>query len=127
MNIWDTEIIMFQVQVLEINKCNRKKTFFYIYKYIAMLRKLFIEMVATAAFAFIVFSTKNYLMIGAITALNIYLTNGFALFNPTLALMNYINGSYTMNQMLMLICSEFIGAFVGFQLYSIIYKKGITL
>lgn len=91
------------------------------------MKKLFIEMVATAAFVFIVFSTRNYLMIGAITALNIYLTNGFAMFNPTLTLMNYINGTYTFNNMLMLICSEFIGAFLGFQIYSIIYKKGITL
>ncbi len=92
-----------------------------------ILKKLFIEFVATAAFVFIVFSTKNYLMIGAITAVNIYLSNGFALFNPTLTIMNYINGSLTLSVMIQLILAELIGAFIGFQLYSIIYKKGITL
>ena len=92
-----------------------------------MLKKLFIEMIATAVFIFIVFSTRNYLMIGAITAINIYLTNGVALFNPLITLMNYLNGSYTFNNMMMVILSEIVGAFVGFQFYSIIYKRGITL
>lgn len=90
-----------------------------------MLSKLFIEFLSTLVFSFFVFSSGNYLVVGAVLALIIYFTKGFALVNPAMAFSKWIEGSITSAFMLQIIGVEMLGALVGLQLYNIIYKGGL--
>lgn len=91
-----------------------------------MMSKVFIEFLSTIVFTFFVFSSANYLVIGAVLALIIYFTKGFALVNPALAFAKWIEGSLSTSFMLQLVGAELVGALIGFELYSIVYKKGLT-
>jgi hypothetical protein len=91
-----------------------------------MISKLFVEFLATIVFSFFVFASGNYLVIGAVLALVIYFTKGFALVNPALAFAKWIEGSMSAGFMMQIVGVELLGALVGFELYSIIYKGGIT-
>jgi glycerol uptake facilitator-like aquaporin len=66
------------------------------------------------------------LVVGAVLALIIYFTKGFALVNPAIAFAKWVEGSMTTAFMLQIVGVELLGAVVGFQLYSILYKKGLT-
>jgi hypothetical protein len=91
-----------------------------------MISKVFIEFLSTIVFTFFVFSSSNYLVIGAVLALIIYFTKGFALVNPALAFAKWIEGSISTGFMLQLVGVEMLGALIGFELYSIVYKRGLT-
>ena len=85
-----------------------------------MLDQILIEVVATAIFIFVVFLTKHYAWIGLITAIIIYVSNGKSMFNPAIAVMNYVNGTYSLLTMGWLILAELVGALIGFQLYRMV-------
>ncbi len=91
-----------------------------------MLTKFMTEMLSTALFSFVIFSTGNYLMIGAILAIIIFFTKGFAVVNPSISVAKWVEGSFTTSMLFSMLTAEFIGAIVGFELYSIVYKKGLT-
>lgn len=90
-----------------------------------MLSKLFIEFLSTLVFSFFVFSSGNYLVVGAVLALIIYFTKGFALVNPAITFSKWTEGSITSAYMLQIIGVEMLGALLGLQLYNIIYKGGL--
>jgi glycerol uptake facilitator-like aquaporin len=90
-----------------------------------MLSKLLIEFLSTIVFSFFVFASGNYLVIGAVLALIIYFTKGFALANPAIALSKWVEGTLDTPFALQMIGAELVGAVIGFQLYSIIYKGGV--
>ncbi len=91
-----------------------------------MMSKVFIEFLSTIAFTFFVFSSGNYLVVGAVLALIIYFTKGFAMVNPAIAFAKWMEGAMTTSFMFQIVGAELLGALVGLQLYSIIYKKGLT-
>jgi glycerol uptake facilitator-like aquaporin len=91
-----------------------------------MLSKVFIEFLSTIAFTFFVFSSGNYLVIGAVLALIIYFTKGFAMVNPAIAFSKWIEGSISTGFMLQLVGVEMLGALIGFELYSIVYKGKLS-
>ena len=81
-----------------------------------MLDHIVIELLSTAIFIFVVFLTKNYLYIGIITALIIFVSNGRSMFNPAIALVNYVIGALSLPETSVLIIAQLIGALIGFQL-----------
>lgn len=91
-----------------------------------MLSKVFIEFLSTIVFTFFVFASGNYLVIGAVLALVIYFSKGFALVNPAIAFAKWIEGSMSTSFALQIIGVELAGALIGFELYSIVYKRGLT-
>lgn len=90
------------------------------------MSKVFIEFLSTVAFTFFVFSSGNFLVVGAVLALILYFTKGFALVNPAIAFAKWMEGGMTTAFMLQIVGVEMLGAVVGFQLYSILYKRGLT-
>jgi|1048.fasta_scaffold00760_5 glycerol uptake facilitator-like aquaporin len=90
-----------------------------------MMSKILIEFLSTVIFSFFVFSSGNYLIVGAVLALIIYFTKGFAFVNPAIAFSKWVEGSITTPFMIQIIGVELLGAIVGLQLYSIIYKGGL--
>lgn len=91
-----------------------------------MLSKIFIEFLSTILFTFFVFSSGNYLVVSAVLALILYFTKGFALVNPAIAFAKWAEGTMSTPFMLQIIGAEMVGAVIGVQLYSIVYKKGLT-
>lgn len=91
-----------------------------------MLSKVFLEFLSTIVFTFFVFSSGNFLVVGAVLALILYFTKGFALVNPAIAFAKWVEGSMSTQFMLQIVGVELVGAIVGFQLYSILYRKGLT-
>ena len=91
-----------------------------------MLTKFMTELMSTALFSFVIFSTGNYLMIGAILAIIIFFTKGSAVVNPSISVAKWVEGSFTTKMLFSMLAAEFIGAIVGFELYSIVYKRGLT-
>jgi glycerol uptake facilitator-like aquaporin len=91
-----------------------------------MLSKILIEFLSTIAFTFFVFSSGNYLVLGAVLALIIYFTKGFAMVNPAIAFAKWIEGSISTGFMLQIIGVEMLGALIGFEIYSIVYKRGLS-
>lgn len=91
-----------------------------------MLSKVLVEFLSTIVFTFFVFASGNYLVIGAVLALIIYFTKGFALVNPAIAFAKWIEGSMSTGFALQIIGVELAGAIIGFELYSIVYKRGLT-
>lgn len=91
-----------------------------------MLSKVFLEFLSTIVFTFFVFSSGNFLVVGAVLALILYFTKGFALVNPAIAVAKWVEGSMSTSFMLQIVGVELVGAILGFQLYSILYKKGVT-
>ena len=90
------------------------------------MSKVLIEFLSTVAFTFFVFSSGNFLVVGAVLALILYFTKGFALVNPAIAFAKWVEGGMTTSFMLQIVGAEFLGALVGLQLYSILYKRGLT-
>ena len=90
------------------------------------MSKVLIEFLSTVAFTFFVFASGNYLVIGAVLALIIYFTKGFAMVNPAIAFAKWMEGAMSTAFMFQIVGAEFLGALVGLQLYSILYKRGLT-
>ena len=86
-------------------------------KYNIMWNQAIIEILSTAVFIFVVVYTKHFLAIGVITALLIYLSDGTAMFNPAIVLVNVANRMLSIPQAGLLIFAELIGAVVGLMLY----------
>ena len=91
-----------------------------------MLTKFMTELLSTAVFAFVCFSSGNYLVVSAVLALIIFFTKGFAVVNPAISLGKWVEGSFSTKMLFSMLTAEFIGAVLGFELYSIVYKKGLT-
>jgi glycerol uptake facilitator-like aquaporin len=91
-----------------------------------MMSKVLIEFLSTIAFTFFVFSSGNYLVVGAVLALIIYFTKGFALVNPAIAFAKWIEGTISTSFMAQIVGAELVGALIGFELYSIVYKRGLS-
>ncbi len=90
------------------------------------MSKVLIEFLGTIAFTFFVFASGNFLVVGAVLALIIYFSKGFAMVNPAIAFAKWMEGGMTTPFMFQIVGAELLGALVGFQLYSILYKRGLT-
>lgn len=86
------------------------------------MNKLLIECLSTLVFTFIVFASGNYLVIGATLAILIYLSNGYALVNPAIALSKWLNGTFSLSYMFNIILVEIVGALLGLYAYKFIYN-----
>jgi len=86
------------------------------------MNKLLIEFLSTLVFTFMVFASGNYLVIGATLAILIYLSNGYALVNPVLALSKWLNGTFNISYMLNIVLVEIVGAILGLYAYKFIYN-----
>jgi len=86
------------------------------------MKKLLMELFATMVFTFIVFASGNYLVIGATLAILIYLSSGYVLVNPILALTEWLNGTFNVTYMINMIIAEIIGALLGLYAYKFIYN-----
>jgi glycerol uptake facilitator-like aquaporin len=86
------------------------------------MNKLIIEFLSTMVFTFIIFASGNYLVIGATLAILIYLSNGYALVNPVIALAKWLNGTFNTTYMFKLMLVEVIGAVLGLYAYKFIYN-----
>lgn len=90
------------------------------------MSKVLIEFLSTIVFTFFIFASGNFLVVGAVLALILFFTNGFALVNPAIAFAKWLEGGMSTSFMLQIVGVEMLGALVGFQLYSILYKRGLT-
>ena len=83
-----------------------------------MLHKYLVELLGTLLISFVVFSTGNYLAIGAAVSLAVLLggvISGGA-FNPALAIALFYAGKIPVNDLVPYIVAEIVGALAGFEL-----------
>jgi hypothetical protein len=86
---------------------------------------LIIELLATAVFVYSVLSTKSALVVGIITASNIYLSNGIAMFNPLLAMCKLAAQEISVTNFGMVLGAQLIGTLIGYQLYQLMFNRRI--
>jgi glycerol uptake facilitator-like aquaporin len=83
-----------------------------------MLHKYLVELLGTLLISFVVFSTGNYLAIGAAVSLAILLggvISGGA-FNPAFAIALFYAGKLSANDLVPYIVAEIVGALAGFEI-----------
>ena len=83
-----------------------------------MLHKYLVELLGTLLISFVVFSTGNYLAIGAAVSLSILLggvISGGA-FNPAFAIALFYAGKIPVNDLVPYIVAEIVGALAGFEI-----------
>ena len=86
---------------------------------------LIIELLATAVFVYGVLSTKSALVVGIITASNIYLSNGTAMFNPLLAMCKFAAREISLSNFGMVLSAQIIGTVIGYQMYQLMFNRRI--
>lgn len=83
-----------------------------------MFQKYLVELLGTMFISFIIFSTGNYLAIGA--ALSIAVLIGGVIsggaFNPAIAIAMFYAGKLTANELIPYVVAEVIGGLAGFEL-----------
>lgn len=83
-----------------------------------MFQKYLVELLGTMFLSFIIFSTGNYLAIGA--ALSIAVLIGGVIsggaFNPAIAIAMFYAGKLTANELIPYVVAEVIGGLAGFEL-----------
>ena len=79
---------------------------------IPKLKEIITEIIGTFLLTFVVLTTHNYLAIGAILAIAVYLTGGT--FNPAVAIAQMLNNEFSANDLVIRIVSQIIGAICAF-------------
>jgi hypothetical protein len=80
------------------------------------------EFLCTIVFAFVVFSTKNYLAIGLTLAFLIYI-NSKGAYNPGIAFMLYNTGKINQMDLIMYVILELFGFYIGYEIYKRFVSK----
>ena len=80
------------------------------------------EFLCTVVFAFIVFSTNHYLVIGLTLAFLIYI-NAKGAYNPGIAFVLYNTGKITQMDFIIYVILEIIGFYIGYQIYKRFVSK----
>ena len=76
------------------------------------LKEIITEIIGTFLLTFVALTTHNYLAIGSILAINIYLTGGT--FNPAVAIAKMLSNVFSANDLVIVIVSQIIGAICAF-------------
>jgi aquaporin Z len=89
-----------------------------------MIHKYFVEFLGTALLCFIIFSTGNYLAIGAALAVAVFLGGSISggAFNPAVAISLLAAGKVSSKDIIPYIIAEVLGAIAGFKLAKMIFK-----
>ena len=85
------------------------------------MNKYLVEFLGTLFLSFIIFSTGNYLAIGASLAIGVFLGGAIsgAAFNPAIALALTYSGKLPQNDLIPYFIAELAGGLAGFQLFKI--------
>ncbi len=89
-----------------------------------MIHKYLVEFLGTALLCFIIFSTGNYLAIGAALAVAVFLGGSISggAFNPAVAISLLAAGKVSSKDIIPYIIAEVLGAIAGFKLAKMIFK-----
>lgn len=90
-----------------------------------MLNKYLVEFLGTMFLSFIIFSTGNYLAIGAALAIGIFLGGSISggSFNPAVTLALYNSGKLMKSDIVPYIVVEILGALAGLEAYKRFVNK----
>ena len=80
------------------------------------------EFFCTIIFAFVVFSTKHYFVIGLTLAVLIYI-NSKGAYNPAIAFMLYNTGKINQMDLIIYIILELLGFYIGYEIYKRFVSK----
>lgn len=83
-----------------------------------MFQKYLVELLGTMFISFIIFSTGNYLAIGAAVSIAILMGGVISTiaFNPAIAIAMFYAGKITSNELIPYVVAEVIGGLAGFEL-----------
>jgi aquaporin Z len=83
-----------------------------------MFQKYLVELLGTMFISFIIFSTGNYLAIGASVSIAILMGSVISAvsFNPAIAIAMFYAGKITANDLIPYVVAEVIGGLAGFEL-----------
>jgi glycerol uptake facilitator-like aquaporin len=83
-----------------------------------MFQKYLVELLGTMFISFIIFSTGNYLAIGAAVSIAILMGGVISniAFNPAIAIAMFYAGKITSNELIPYVVAEVIGGLAGFEL-----------
>ena len=83
-----------------------------------MFQKYLVELLGTMFISFIIFSTGNYLAIGASVSIAILMGGVISTiaFNPAIAIAMFYAGKITANDLIPYVVAEVIGGLAGFEL-----------
>lgn len=84
-----------------------------------MMNKLLVEFLGTVLLVFVVLATGNWLAIGLTLAIAVFLGGKISggAFNPAVALSFYMKKSIGMNDLVMYVVAQLIGAVAAFFIY----------
>jgi glycerol uptake facilitator-like aquaporin len=91
------------------------------------MNKYLVEFLGTMFLSFVIFSTNNYLAIGAALAIGIMLGGAIsgAAFNPAIAIALLYNGQLGQNEIIAYILCEIAGALAGLELVKLSLNKAL--
>jgi glycerol uptake facilitator-like aquaporin len=92
------------------------------------MNKYLIEFLGTFIFAFVVFTTNNYLAIGATLALMIWISNkfsGLSSHNPAITIGLYYGNKLNHNDFIIFILVEIAAALAGFELAKMVLNRHV--
>ena len=83
------------------------------------MQKLLVEFLGTALLVFVILTTGHWAIIGLTLALAVFLGGSISggAFNPAVALSFYMKKSINMNDLVMYIVAQMLGAVVAFYIY----------
>jgi glycerol uptake facilitator-like aquaporin len=89
------------------------------------MNRYLLEFLGTMFLSFIIFSTNNYLAIGAALSICILLSRGIstAAYNPAIAIVLLYSGKLPSNDLIPYILCEIAGAFAGFELVKLVLNR----
>jgi glycerol uptake facilitator-like aquaporin len=90
-----------------------------------MIHKYIVEFLGTMFLIFVVFSTGNYLAIGAALAVAILLGSGISggIFNPAGTIAAMYAGRLSRNDLIPYIVAQIAGGLAGFELFKIVMNR----
>ena len=91
------------------------------------MHKYLVEFMGTLLFSFVIFSTNNYLAIGAALSLGVFLGGAISggAFNPAIAISLLSAGKIAQNDLIPYILAEIAGGLAGFELAKRVLNRKI--
>ena len=89
------------------------------------MNKYLVEFLGTMFLSFVIFSTNNYLAIGAALAIGVMLGGAISggAFNPAIAITLLYSGKLPTNDLIPYILCEIAGALAGFELIKLVLNR----
>lgn len=90
-----------------------------------MMNKYLVEFLGTLFLVFVIFSTNNYLAIGAALAVAIVLGGGISggAFNPAVSIALMYAGKISRSDLIPYIVAEIAGALAGYELFKLVINR----